>query len=75
MQVDAAFKAITARIAADPLLRTFAEEAGIDKTLAALLTSLDACQNALFQFLEQKRLLFPRCGLIVTSAQFYEFHC
>ena len=60
VQVDTSFKSIMARIAADPLVRTFSDVPGIEKTLEGLLASLDACQNALFEFLELKRSVFPR---------------
>jgi hypothetical protein len=51
---------VLARVSADPLLRSFAEIPSIDKNLEGLLLLLNACQNALFQFLELKRSLFPR---------------
>jgi Dynein heavy chain, N-terminal region 2 len=69
IQVDTAFKGILARVAADLLLRSFAEVPAIDTTLAGLLSVLEACQNALHQFLELKRSQFPRFARLPGLAQ------
>lgn len=56
-----AYRGILNRIRADPLVRSFAEVPDIDRTMASLLSTLDGCQTALYQFLELKRSQFPRC--------------
>jgi hypothetical protein len=60
VQIDQAFLSIATRVAADPLLRSFAEIPDVESTLQGILTQLDTCQAALHQFLELKRSLFPR---------------
>jgi Dynein heavy chain, N-terminal region 2 len=66
LQVHSTFMGMLTRIAADPLLRSFAEVPGIETTLDKLLQVLEGCQNALYQFLELKRSQFPRCALVAA---------
>lgn len=56
------------RVLADPLLRSLADIPNIEQTLTGMLTQLDVCQKALFQFLEVKRSLFPRCAAALLTA-------
>ena len=67
--VDDAFKSQMARIAADPLLRSFADIPNVEKGLSDMLSQLDICQKALFHFLEEKRSLFPRCASVSFIAE------
>ena len=67
-----AFRSTLTHISADPLLRTFADIPDIDKTLESLLASLDACQTALYEFLELKRSQFPRCAACMRTSCLFE---
>ncbi len=59
-RVDQKFKQIMAEIGQNPKVQPFALIEGIRDTLSDLLGSLDLCQKALNDYLEEKRNKFSR---------------
>ena len=59
-RVDDEFRQLMSTVEGNPLVVSFADMAGLQKSLPQMVTQLDICQKALADFLEEKRSLFPR---------------
>ena len=67
--VDKDFKVLMVEMAKTPNVVKATNAEGLSEKLLELMQSLSKCEKALAEYLETKRLAFPRCSLLSLSFQ------